>query len=78
MYVVTLVTQKGGSGKSTLTVGLAVAAMEDANRVADGAPTAIRALIGLPIALKSSVQYLASGPRGSGSQLSTLQPRTTT
>ncbi|WP_461328143.1 nucleotide-binding protein [Bradyrhizobium barranii] len=34
MYVVTLVTQKGGSGKSTLTVGLAVAAMEDANRVA--------------------------------------------
>jgi chromosome partitioning protein len=34
MYVVTLVTQKGGSGKSTLTVGLAVAAMEDASRVA--------------------------------------------
>jgi MinD superfamily P-loop ATPase len=34
MYVVTLVTQKGGSGKSTLTMGLAVAAMEDANRVA--------------------------------------------
>ena len=34
MYVVTLVTQKGGSGKSTLTVGLAVAAMEDADRVA--------------------------------------------
>ena len=34
MNVVTLVTQKGGSGKSTLTVGLAVAAMEDANRVA--------------------------------------------
>jgi chromosome partitioning protein len=34
MYVVTLVTQKGGSGKSTLTVGLAVAAMEDASLVA--------------------------------------------
>ena len=34
MYVVTLVTQKGGSGKSTLTVALAVAAMEDANGVA--------------------------------------------
>jgi chromosome partitioning protein len=31
MFVVTLVTQKGGSGKSTLTVGVAVAAMEDAN-----------------------------------------------
>ena len=76
MYVVTLVTQKGGSGKSTLTVGLAVAAKEDANRVAvieaeickaryqagaDGAPTPIRALIGLLIALKLSVQYLASG-----------------
>ena len=79
MYVVTLVTQKGGSGKSTLTVGLAVAAMEDANRVAvieadsQGTvsswrrrrTTPIRALIGLPIALKLSVQYLASGPRGS-------------
>ncbi len=34
MYVVTLVTQKGGSDKSTFTVGLAVAAMEDANGVA--------------------------------------------
>jgi MinD-like ATPase involved in chromosome partitioning or flagellar assembly len=27
MYVLALVTQKGGSGKSTLTVGIAVAAM---------------------------------------------------
>src|ERR1700732_3680496 len=42
----------------------------------NGAKIPIRALIGLPIALKLSVQYLASGPRGSGSQLSTLQPRT--
>jgi chromosome partitioning protein len=34
MYVLALVTQKGGSGKSTLTVGLAVAAMENGERVA--------------------------------------------
>jgi chromosome partitioning protein len=34
MHVLTLVTQKGGSGKSTLSVGLAVAAMQRAERVA--------------------------------------------
>jgi chromosome partitioning protein len=34
MYVLALVTQKGGSGKSTLSVGLAVAAMENGERVA--------------------------------------------
>jgi chromosome partitioning protein len=34
MYVLALVTQKGGSGKSTLSVGLAVAAMADGERVA--------------------------------------------
>ncbi|MBW7963529.1 ParA family protein [Bradyrhizobium sp. BR 10261] len=34
MHVVALVTQKGGSGKSTLSVGLAVAAMQRAERVA--------------------------------------------
>ena len=34
MYVLALVTQKGGSGKSTLSVGLAVAAMEREQRVA--------------------------------------------
>jgi len=34
MYVLALVTQKGGSGKSTLSVGLAVAAMQRAERVA--------------------------------------------
>ncbi|MEY9590213.1 chromosome partitioning protein [Bradyrhizobium yuanmingense] len=33
MHVLALVTQKGGSGKSTLSVGLAVAAMERAERV---------------------------------------------
>lgn len=34
MYVLALVTQKGGSGKSTLSVGLAVAAMQRGERVA--------------------------------------------
>jgi len=34
MYVLALVTQKGGSGKSTLTVGIAVAAMGTGERVA--------------------------------------------
>lgn len=34
MNVLALITQKGGSGKSTLTVGLAVAAMADGERVA--------------------------------------------
>ena len=34
MRTIVLATQKGGSGKSTLTIGLAVAAMEDAQRVA--------------------------------------------
>ncbi|RXH24377.1 chromosome partitioning protein ParA [Bradyrhizobium nanningense] len=34
MYVLALVTQKGGSGKSTLSVGLAVASMQRAERVA--------------------------------------------
>src|SRR6266567_7597200 len=34
MYVLALVTQKGGSGKGTLSVGLAVAAMQRAERVA--------------------------------------------
>jgi chromosome partitioning protein len=34
MYVLALVTQKGGSGKSTLSVGLAVAAMKRGERVA--------------------------------------------
>ncbi|HEX9211459.1 MAG TPA: AAA family ATPase [Bradyrhizobium sp.] len=34
MYVLALVTQKGGSGKSTLSVGLALAAMQRAERVA--------------------------------------------
>ncbi|MBR1130010.1 ParA family protein [Bradyrhizobium iriomotense] len=34
MHVLALVTQKGGSGKSTLSVGLAVAAMQRAERVA--------------------------------------------
>src|SRR5437899_8187559 len=34
MYVLALVTQKGGSGKSTMAVGLAVAAMENGERVA--------------------------------------------
>ncbi|MBR0843915.1 AAA family ATPase [Bradyrhizobium liaoningense] len=34
MYVLALVTQKGGSGKSTLSVGLAVAAMQRGKRVA--------------------------------------------
>jgi chromosome partitioning protein len=34
MYVLALVTQKGGSGKSTLSVGLAVAAMANGARVA--------------------------------------------
>jgi chromosome partitioning protein len=34
MYVLALVTQKGGSGKSVLAVGLAVAAMENRERVA--------------------------------------------
>ena len=34
MYVLALVTQKGGSGKSTLTVGIAVAAMGNGERVA--------------------------------------------
>jgi chromosome partitioning protein len=34
MYVLALVTQKGGSGKSTLSVGLAVAAMQRGQRVA--------------------------------------------
>ena len=34
MYVLALVTQKGGSCKSTLAVGLAVAAMENGERVA--------------------------------------------
>ena len=34
MHVLALVTQKGGSGKSTLSVGLAVAAMEREQHVA--------------------------------------------
>jgi chromosome partitioning protein len=34
MYVLAVVTQKGGGGKSMLAVGLAVAAMEDGERVA--------------------------------------------
>jgi chromosome partitioning protein len=34
MYVLALITQKGGSGKSTLSVGLAVAAMQRGQRVA--------------------------------------------
>jgi len=34
MYILALVTQKGGSGKSTLSVGLAVAAMQRGERVA--------------------------------------------
>src|ERR1700757_3216446 len=34
MYVPALVTQKGGSGRSALAVGLAVAAMENGERVA--------------------------------------------
>jgi len=33
MYVVVLATQKGGSGKSSLAIGLAVAAMDDGHRV---------------------------------------------
>jgi chromosome partitioning protein len=89
MYVVALVTQKGGSGKSTLTVGLAVAAMEDANRVAvieadsqgtvsrwsrrrtNPSPRVDR------VADRVEIER-ASRPRGSVSQLPTLQPRTTT
>src|SRR5258705_1242318 len=34
MYVLALVTQKGGSGKSTLSVGIAVEAMGNGERVA--------------------------------------------
>jgi len=34
MYVLALVTQKGGSGKSTLEVGIAVAALANGKRVA--------------------------------------------
>ncbi|MGQ0685070.1 AAA family ATPase [Bradyrhizobium sp.] len=34
MHVIAMATQKGGSGKSTLSIGLAVAAMEDGRRVA--------------------------------------------
>ena len=33
MHTVVLVTQKGGSGKSTIAIGLAVAAMEGGHRV---------------------------------------------
>jgi chromosome partitioning protein len=52
LYVLALVTQKGRSGKSTLAVGLAVAAIENDERVefleADPQGT-IYATAGLPI-----------------------------